>query len=560
MRAPTASVDALARRRLGQLTYVAWGGGLPLEMLLSHGVISRIEMCFSNFDVFGLAPRFRAAAESGAVELVDLTALGLISGLRAEAENLVWEVMHEPAGSDLMGDRSTLVDSGAGVPMVKVSRLRVDVMLLHAQRADDAGNVEISGARATDLATAFAAREVLVSVEERVPQGALGLPRSFILPRSHVSRLAVVPFGAYPTSCLPYYGADLRALGEVAKTPVEAGQPLRLPRASPARRRELEAAAKLTGAETSSAVRHARRRLLTEPWTVAELMTVLLARTVTNESICSFGSSAPLPAAAYLLAKATHAPEALLMSFNGGYVDIASRPMTLTLAEQHDFESAAVHAGGDETYRWYYQPGMVTHEVVGSAQVDSRGATNNLWITRRDGSRIRLPGQGGMADVANLHRDFIIYLPRQDPRNLVQALEVVSARRVWQHPELRRSYGLQPGRTAVMTNLGVLELSEDTGRLELVQLHPGVDVEQFHAASGFAVATTREVDETPPPAPEELGILRSLIDPLGICALDFVAARDRPAQIERILAAERSAVASLGVETDTDGLNGGPTP
>src|SRR5690606_40765664 len=96
-----------------------------------------------------------------------------------------------------------------------------------------------------------------------------------------------------------------------------------------------------------------------------------------------------------------------------------------------------------ETYHWYYQRGLVTHEVVGSAQVDGRGATNNLWVQARDGRKIRLPGQGGMADVANLHANFMIYLPRQSTRNTPAQVATVSARRAWHDPKLRRAYGLQ---------------------------------------------------------------------------------------------------------------------
>ena len=78
------------------------------------------------------------------------------------------------------------------------------MFLLHAQRADAAGNVEIAGSRGLDTTAAFAARQVLVTVEEVVPTGLLGtLRNSFVLPRHFVHALSVVPGGAYPSSCLP---------------------------------------------------------------------------------------------------------------------------------------------------------------------------------------------------------------------------------------------------------------------------------------------------------------------------------------------------------------------
>jgi len=86
---------------------------------------------------------------------------------------------------------------------------------------DEDGNVEIQGARGLDLSMAFAARRVLVTVEEIVPRGTFqrsAAPRAFILGRSFVTAVAHVPFGAYPTSCVPYYAADYRELAGLNRT------------------------------------------------------------------------------------------------------------------------------------------------------------------------------------------------------------------------------------------------------------------------------------------------------------------------------------------------------
>lgn len=543
-RAPIALLRALvASGTARDLTYVAWGGGLPLEVLLARGLVARAELCFSGMDIFGLAKRFRRSVEDGRLELTEYTALALINGLRARGENTAWDVLQEPAGSQVMADRQEPVESG-GVPMVKVNPVAVDVMLLHAQRADDAGNVEIAGARATDLATVFAARSVLVTVEERVPVGQLGAARAFILPRSHVTGLALAPFGAFPTACLPYYTAHYPTLAEtVDAEPDELLDLLAPPSEQTATtitgyaRWQPANPALLLGAQTPPADPDA-------PASIDEIMTVLISASVTDTSICSFGSASLLPAAAYLLAKASHAPAALLMSTNGGYVDVSARPMSLSFAEAMDFRSAVAHTGGDETYHWYYQPGRVTHEVVGAAQIDASGATNNLWIARDDGRRIRLPGQGGMADVANLHRDFVIYLPRQDRRNTVEAVDIVSARRQWSDATQRRRYGLRPGRVEFITDQGVMAPNPSTGRLEIAALHPGRTVEQFRAACGFAIEASADLTITAEPSADQLRLLREAIDPLALRRLDFVASADRAKLIDEILHREHTAWAA----------------
>ena len=114
-------------------------------------------------------------------------------------------------------------------------------------------------------------------------------------------------------------------------------------------------------------------------------MITWLARQLDDESVCSVGSVSPLPTVAYLLAKRTHAPGLVLMTSNGGLVDVEARPMVMTLAEPLDFQTAAVHAGGDETYHWYYQRGRVTHEVVSAAQIDRYANTNNIEVISPSG-------------------------------------------------------------------------------------------------------------------------------------------------------------------------------
>src|SRR5256885_695210 len=157
-------------------------------------------------------------------------------------------------------------------------------------------------------------------------------------------------------------------------------------------------------------------------WTIDELMAAFLSREYDNSSICSVGSVSPLAMVSYLLAKKTHAPQLTIIALNGGFIDVDYHPMSLTLAEPLDFHSAKACWGADETYHWYYQQGRITHEVITVAQVDVHGRTNNAWIKSK-GKVLRLPGQGGMADVANLHKNFILYLTRHSPERFIEAVE-----------------------------------------------------------------------------------------------------------------------------------------
>jgi len=267
-------------------------------------------------------------------------------------------------------------------------------------------------------------------------------------------------------------------------------------------------------------------------------MVCVLASELSDGSICSAGAVSPLAITSYLLAKATHAPHLDIFMTSGGLLDVGLRPMLLALGEALDTASAAVHCGGEDSYRWYYQQGRVTCEVVTAAQIDRRARTNNITVTSPSGRLVRLPGQGGMADVADLHENFLLYLTRQSPLSLVERVEQVSAARSLIGAEERRRAGLRPGSVKLVTNLGVFVFDEGRGELVLELLHPGVELEELLASTGFSPAISPELAVTPQPSAGLLRVLREEIDPLGIRKLEFAPARQRGELLAGCIAAE----------------------
>jgi glutaconate CoA-transferase subunit A len=561
-RLPIALIESVLSLGRRDFTYVSWGGGLPLELFLQADALRKLIFCFSSLDILGLAPRFREALESGRIEVEEWTALAMIQALHAAFFNLPEMPFQLPAGSDLMSLGNfwkQTVSPFTGEAIGQARRLDIDILLIHAQRADRDGNVEIQGARGLDVSLLGAAKTKLFTVEEIVEVGSLGdAPKSYVLPHNFVTALACVPMGAYPTSCLPYYSTDYRRLIDYVREEDESkksktDEPALSSRqtaatgqvsksrfvSSPKRATFLRRAARVPVRALTSE-RLALYGLPAEaesPYTLDEFLAVALAREYDSSSICSVGSVSPLAMVSYLLAKRLHAPGLTLISLNGGFIDVESHPMSLTLAEPLDWQTAKAFWGGEDTYHWYYQTGRVTHEVITVAQVDVHGRTNNAWIESK-GKRIRLPGQGGMADVANLHKNFVLYLTRHSPERFVEAVSFCTASRGLLTDAARVKAGLQPGKVRLISSLGVFELDFASQRFRLLSIHPGITLEEVCRQTGGEFLVADPLPTTPPPTPEQLRLIRSEIDPFGIRRLEFVPSKSRLAMIESILDAE----------------------
>jgi glutaconate CoA-transferase, subunit A len=560
-RLPIALIKRILANGKKDFVFTSWGGGLPLELFLEANAVRKLIFCFSSLDIFGLAPRFREALENNRIEIEEWTALAMAQALHAAHFNLPEMPFQIPVGSDLMNTGTfwqQRPSAFSGEPLGQARRLDIDVLLLHAQRADSAGNVEIQGARGFDLSLLGAAEKVLVTVEEVVDPGMLGAPRAFILPKEFVTAVAKVPWGAYPTSSLPYYSTDyqelLRYVGsEQSRGSSKTHGVTRGEQETPALQTEPDAprraflstcASTRTSALTLALLSRHKSSSSGSPWTIDELMAVRLSREYDNSSICSVGSVSPLAMVSYLLAKKTHAPGLTIIALNGGFIDIDFHPMSLTLAEPLEFGSAKVCWGGDETYHWYYQQGRITHEVITVAQVDVHGRTNNAWIKSK-GKLLRLPGQGGMADVSNLHQNFILYLTRHSPERFIEAVEFCTASRGLLTDEERTRAALQPGKVRLISDLGMFELDPEQKRFRLASIHPGVSLDKIKAQTGGDFLIAEPLPQTEAPSQDDLRLIREEVDPFGIRQLEFVPGRERLAMIQRILTAEADLMREL---------------
>jgi len=137
-----------------------------------------------------------------------------------------------------------------------------------------------------------------------------------------------------------------------------------------------------------------------------------------------------------------------------------------------------------------------------------------------EGARFRMRGPGAIATTTNAShvRRFYLYVNEHSPRVFVKQCDFVSTVG-WGRggAGARRALGLPGGGPRYcVTPLAILDFEEQSKRLRLRSVHPGIAVEQVVANTGFALIVPERVPVTAAPTPEELDILRRRVDPQGL--------------------------------------------
>ncbi len=264
-----------------------------------------------------------------------------------------------------------------------------------------------------------------------------------------------------------------------------------------------------------------------------EIMVVCISRQIQDGEIVAQGLATPLVAAGYLLARHTHAPNLYFASAIGQGVCRQPAPMSLTRVEGLWLDLSLTNVGFVQIAADIL-PTLKPKEFFRPGQIDARGNFNNIAFGReylKGGlPRMRLPGSGGIPDVTTFISDIHLYVPRHSRVTFVPELDVLSG------------LGFSPARTRgtgpkyLVSDLGQFDFANET--LRLTSYHPGVNVSQIQAKTGFPLEISPEVIETMPPTDEEIRLLREEIDPLGIRRLELLGGAERKQALRDIMEIE----------------------
>lgn len=242
-----------------------------------------------------------------------------------------------------------------------------------------------------------------------------------------------------------------------------------------------------------------------------ELMICLAARTLENGASVVVGTGAPCAAA--MLAQKTHAQD-LLILFEAGGVGPLLPTMPISVGDSRTFYRAIMASSMPDVME-ACQRGMIDYCFLGGAQIDKFGNINSTVIGDFKKPKVRFPGSGGANDLASLCWRTMMIAPH-DPRRFVEKVDFITTPGYLWGKGAREEAGLPPdtGPYKIITNLAVMSFDEETKRMQVESIHPGVTKDDIVKNTGFELLWAREIKTSEPPDKEELRILRDEVDPM----------------------------------------------
>jgi len=209
---PNAAGHELIRQQRRDLTLVRMTPDVIYDQLIGMGCARKLVFSWGGNPGVGSLHRLRDAVEHGwpgPLELEEHTHAGMAAAYAAGASNLPFGILRGYAGNDLAAHTrvATVTCPFTGEELAAVAAHRPDVGIVHAQRADREGNVQLWGITGVQKETVLASVRSIVTVEEIVDE-LDPRPGAVVLPTWVVGAVVVAPGGALPSYAHGYYERD----------------------------------------------------------------------------------------------------------------------------------------------------------------------------------------------------------------------------------------------------------------------------------------------------------------------------------------------------------------
>ncbi|MBU1175902.1 MAG: CoA transferase subunit A [Alphaproteobacteria bacterium] len=211
---PHAAAHEAIRQGIADLTLLRMTPDIVYDQMIGMGLAKKVIFSYAGNPGVGLLRRMRDAIENGyprAIETVEHSHSAMAQAYEAGASGLPLAVFRGYKGAGLPAvnpDIRTVTCPFTGEELAAVPAHRPDVTFIHAQKASAKGDVLVEGIVGVQKEAALAAKRVVVTVEEVVPDFKGLHPNLCILPHWTIDAIAVVPGGAHPSYAHGYYVRD----------------------------------------------------------------------------------------------------------------------------------------------------------------------------------------------------------------------------------------------------------------------------------------------------------------------------------------------------------------
>ncbi len=212
-RKPISACREIIRQKKKNLSACTFVGGFEIDILIAGGCISEIRSCFVGMEMFGMAPYYRNAVESGSIRISEESEATIALGLRASYLKVPFMPLKGIIGTDMPKVRNDIKQIedplGSRTQVMVVPKIDLDVAILHVPYADEYGNGNIAGAVWMDSDMAKTAKRTIITCERLVETEDIRyLPGKAQLPMQTTTAVVKIPFGAHPSSVYPLYTFD----------------------------------------------------------------------------------------------------------------------------------------------------------------------------------------------------------------------------------------------------------------------------------------------------------------------------------------------------------------
>ncbi len=210
---PMAAGLEVIRQGRRDLTLVRMTPDIVYDRLIGAGCVRKLVFSWGGNPGVGSLHRFRDAVEHGwpvPLEIEEHSHAGMANRYVAGASGLPFAVLRGYTGTGLpevTSSIATVTCPFTGEVLSAVPAINPDVTIVHAQRADRAGNVQLWGLVGVQKEAVLAARRRLVTVEEIVDE-LTPMPGQVVLPHWVIDAVAEVPGGAHPSYAQGYSERD----------------------------------------------------------------------------------------------------------------------------------------------------------------------------------------------------------------------------------------------------------------------------------------------------------------------------------------------------------------